>query len=51
MSTRHMVRVAGVLVWATFFLLFLATHNQAFMVLSVMAIIGQVVTSVAFGRR
>ncbi len=50
MSTRHMVRVGGVLIWATFFLLFLATRNQAFMILSVVAIIGQVVAGVAFGR-
>ncbi len=47
MSTRQVARVVGVLVWATFFLLFLATRNQAFMVLSVMAIIGQVFVSVA----
>ena len=50
MSTRQVVRVGGVLVWATFFLLFLATRNQAFMVLSVIAIIGQVCAGVALGR-
>jgi len=50
MGTRQMVRVGGVLVWATFFLLFLATRNQAFMVLSVIAIIGQVVAGVAVRR-
>ena len=50
MSTRQVVRVVGVLVWASFFLLFLATRNQAFMVAAVMAIIGQVVAGVAVGR-
>jgi hypothetical protein len=50
MSTRQVVRVGGVLVWATFFLLFLATRDQAFMILSVVAIIGQVFAGVAFGR-
>ena len=51
MGTRQLVRVVGVVIWATFFLLFLATHNQAFMVLSVVAIIGQVLTSVMFANR
>ncbi len=51
MGTRQMVRVGGVLIWATFFLLFMVTRNQAFMVLSVVAIIGQVFAGVALGRR
>jgi hypothetical protein len=51
MGNRQVLRVVGVLVWATFFLLFLATRNQVFMILSVVAIIGQVVTSVSVGRQ
>ncbi len=51
MSTRNIARVVGVFIWATFFMLFLATRDQLFMVLSVMAIIGQVLTSVMFARR
>ena len=50
MSTRQVVRVVGVLVWAAFFLLFLATRDQVYMILSVIAIIGQVFAGVAFGR-
>ncbi len=51
MGTRNLVRVVGVLIWATLFMLFLATRDQIFIVLATMAIIGQVLTSVMLARR
>jgi hypothetical protein len=51
MSTRNIARVVGVLIWATLFMLYLTTHDQLFIVLATMAIIGQVLTSVMLAGR
>jgi ribosomal protein L4 len=51
MSARNVANVVGVLIWATFAVVFLSTHDQLYFVLAAMAIMGQVLTSVMFARR
>jgi hypothetical protein len=51
MAPRQLVLVVGVLIWGALMVAFMMTGKQVFMLLGVLAIIGQVVGSVALRRQ
>ena len=51
MSPRQLVLVVGVVIWGALMVAFMMTGSQVFMLLGVLAIIAQVVGSVALRRQ